>query len=164
MYILYRTTNILNGKYYIGVSNGNNKWYKGSGTVLKQAIKFYGGKSFMTEVIETFETEKQAFIREQEIVTEELVRDRNCYNMKIGGKGGTGQQKTDIHKKKISDSVKKFQPNRKHLAGRTPLVPYEETIQIWETLGILKGAEHFGITVVAFKSRVATAKTQLKKQ
>lgn len=164
MYILYRTTNVINGKFYIGVSNGNNKSYKGSGTALKKAIKRHGIDNFITEVLETFETEDDAFQRESQVVTEELVNDPKCYNMKVGGKGGIGQRKTESHKKKISESVKKFQSSRTHSAGRNPEVSYEETYRVWKELGVRKGAEHFGILLVAFKSRVATAKKKLTEQ
>jgi predicted GIY-YIG superfamily endonuclease len=161
MYILYRTTNTINGKYYIGVSNGNNKWYKGSGTALKNAIKKHGTKNFITEIIEMFETEQEAFNRERQIVTEYEVNDRNCYNMKSGGKGGTGQKKTEAHKKKISDTIKSLQKNRTHTAGRNPAVPFEETYRVWKEIGSRKGAEYFGISLSAFRSRVATAKKKL---
>lgn len=163
MYNLYRTTNIINKKYYIGVSNGNNKWYKGSGTALKRAIKKYGTENFTTEIIETVNSEQAAFDREAEIVTEELVNDRNCYNMKVGGKGGVGQQKTAIHKQRISDSVKQANANKKqYTAGRKPAVSFSETYRIWQLMGSTKGAAHFNISVSAFKSRVATAKKKLK--
>lgn len=93
MYTMYKTTNLINGKYYIGVTNGNKLGYLGSGTALIEAIRNYGKTNFKREILETFETEKEAFKREAEFVTEELVEDRQCYNMKIGGKGGAGQKK-----------------------------------------------------------------------
>ena len=164
MYILYKTTNTVNSKYYIGVSNGNNKWYKGSGTALKNAIKKYGAKNFTTEIIETFETEEEAFARENHVVTEELVNDRNCYNMKIGGRGGVGQLKSESHKKKIATSLREYQQYITHKAGRMPKVVYAETIRIWKLLGQRKGAEYFGISVSAFKSRVVTAKKRLTQE
>jgi len=106
MYLLYKTTNTLNGKYYVGVSNGNDIWYKGSGTALKRAIKKYGSKSFVTETLETFDNADAAFKREEEVVNETFVADHNTYNMKVGGKGGKGQKKSKEHRAKISKSVK----------------------------------------------------------
>jgi len=161
MFILYKTTNIINKKYYIGVSNGNNKWYKGSGTALKKAIKKYGVGNFLTEILEKFETEQEAFAREEQIVTEELVNDHNCYNIKLGGKGGKGHHKSVDHKKKIALAVKEFYKTHKSGGGRKPEVAYEETLRIWKLYGQRKGAEYFGISLVAFKSRLATAKKKL---
>jgi len=40
--IIYKTTNLINGKYYIGKDKYNNPSYLGSGFILYQAIKKYG--------------------------------------------------------------------------------------------------------------------------
>ena len=37
--IIYKTTNIINGKYYIGKDINNSSHYLGSGILLKKAIK-----------------------------------------------------------------------------------------------------------------------------
>jgi hypothetical protein len=37
--IIYKTTNLLNGKIYIGQDRNNNKNYLGSGKLLKKAIR-----------------------------------------------------------------------------------------------------------------------------
>lgn len=39
MYIIYQIRNLVNSKIYIGVHNGKNKSYLGSGLALQQAIK-----------------------------------------------------------------------------------------------------------------------------
>jgi len=56
MYIIYKTTNLINGKIYIGqhlVKNEINldPWYLGSGTFLFKAIKKYGRDNFKREVL-----------------------------------------------------------------------------------------------------------------
>ena len=51
--IIYKTTNIVNGKIYIGQSHGLDKTYLGGGTILKKALKKYGRKNFKFEVIES---------------------------------------------------------------------------------------------------------------
>ena len=40
--VIYKTTNLINGKIYIGKNKGNNNWYLGSGKLLIYAIKKYG--------------------------------------------------------------------------------------------------------------------------
>ena len=52
MYI-YKTTNLVNGKIYIGKSqNDFNPSYIGSGSILKKAIKKYGRSNFNVEIID----------------------------------------------------------------------------------------------------------------
>ena len=50
---IYITTNMINGKKYIGQKIFDNKFnnYLGSGKLLKQAIKKYGKKNFYREII-----------------------------------------------------------------------------------------------------------------
>jgi len=50
--IIYKTTNKVNGKWYIGRDSRNNSSYLGSGILIKKAIKKYGRKSFVKEVLE----------------------------------------------------------------------------------------------------------------
>lgn len=50
--VIYKTTNIINGKIYIGQDSNNNPKYIGSGKILKKAIKNYGKENFKKEIIE----------------------------------------------------------------------------------------------------------------
>jgi GIY-YIG catalytic domain len=90
LYILYKTTNKVNGKFYIGVHQTNdiNDGYIGSGTLLKAAIVKYGIENFHREVLQIFKSKKDAYQKEKELVTEELVKSKDCYNVKEGGRGG----------------------------------------------------------------------------
>jgi len=88
---VYKTINMVNGKYYIGVKTGSrhiDDAYFGSGHLLHKAIKKYGIENFRKEILWNFSTPEECFEKEREIVTEELVRDENCYNVALGGKGG----------------------------------------------------------------------------
>ena len=89
-YILYRTDNLANRKFYYGVhaTNKIEDGYLGSGKVLKKAISKYGKESFVRTNLEFFDTMEEAYRREAEIVTEELIKDPDCYNAKPGGLGG----------------------------------------------------------------------------
>jgi group I intron endonuclease len=91
MAYLYKTTNIKNGKYYIGVSSREDEreTYLGSGKFLKLAIKKYGKNSFRKEILEEFSSLEEAFTKEAEIVNEDFVNDPETYNCVIGG-GGSG--------------------------------------------------------------------------
>ena len=85
----YKITNQLNNHFYYGVHNTNNlnDGYMGSGKRLHIAYQKYGIENFKKEILKYFDTAKEAFEYEAEIVTEELVKDDNCYNIQEGGKG-----------------------------------------------------------------------------
>lgn len=84
---LYKITNLLNNKIYVGVhsSNKENDNYMGSGVGIKNAIKKYGVKNFKKEIIEYFENAVDMINREKEIVNEDFVKDEKTYNMTKGG-------------------------------------------------------------------------------
>lgn len=50
--VIYKTTNLLNDKIYIGQDSNNNPEYFGSGLQLLRAIKKYGKENFKKEILE----------------------------------------------------------------------------------------------------------------
>jgi len=50
--VIYKTTNLVNGKQYIGRDSHNNPNYLGSGVLLQRAISKYGKDNFKKEIIE----------------------------------------------------------------------------------------------------------------
>lgn len=85
----YKITNLINGHYYYGVHNTDNlnDGYMGSGVRLKYAYKKYGCEHFKKEILKYFNSAKEAFEYEAEIVTEDLVYNSDCYNISYGGDG-----------------------------------------------------------------------------
>ena len=63
-YIVYITTNLINGKKYIGSHSMNIPSYLGSGVDLTKDIKFYGKDNFKREILK--ETEDYKSMRELE--------------------------------------------------------------------------------------------------
>lgn len=89
VFIVYRTTNLLNQRYYIGVHNLARPWYKGSGAILKRAIKKYGKEYFERQTLYEFADESSAYQKEAELVTIDKIKsDPLIYNVKPGGRGG----------------------------------------------------------------------------
>lgn len=86
----YKITNLINNHFYYGVHNTNNleDGYMGSGKRLNIAYKKYGIENFNKEIIKFFNTAKEAFEFESEVVNDSLVEDINCYNLIPGGNGG----------------------------------------------------------------------------
>jgi hypothetical protein len=89
-HLVYRTTNLLNGRYYIGIHSTSNidDGYLGSGRRIKAEIKKYGQENFKREILESYPTRQEVLKREAELVTEELRQDSLCLNLKNGGEGG----------------------------------------------------------------------------
>ena len=154
-YLIYKTTNTINGKYYVGVHNDTKNWYLGSGRVLLNAIKEYGKENFMRETLEVFDTEEDAYLREAQIVDDTFVADRDTYNIGKGGKGGPGQPKSQEHKEAIRQAI--IQQNRSgHAnpnAGRKPAMDPKELIALCDTHGKRKAAELLGISLSACRAR-----------
>ena len=84
----YKITNNINGHFYFGVHSTNNldDGYMGSGKRLHIAYKKYGIENFSKEILKFFDTVKEAYEYEAEVVNESLVKDDTCYNMQLGGK------------------------------------------------------------------------------
>jgi hypothetical protein len=91
MYYIYKITNLLNSKIYIGYHyslNIETDPYMGSGKLIMKAIKKYGKHNFKREILFSVETIQEALQKERELVDFEFVQDRSTYNCTLGGKGG----------------------------------------------------------------------------
>ena len=87
-YIIYKITNQINGKYYIGrhATKDVNDSYMGSGVGIKNAIAKYGKENFIKEVIAESDNAESLWELEKEIVNEDIVKDPMSYNNAYGGK------------------------------------------------------------------------------
>lgn len=89
-FTIYRTTNTINGRYYVGMHKtaDPDDSYLGSGSLLLNAIAKYGRCAFLKEVLFDFDTPEEMEAKEAEIVDESFINDPTTYNLNLGGTGG----------------------------------------------------------------------------
>ena len=91
-YYIYKTTNVLNGKFYIGKRHyrkRDEKWYLGSGIYLKRAMEKFGRENFKKEIIEWCSSSEEVNLREKFWIAElDALNQEIAYNLAPGGEGG----------------------------------------------------------------------------
>lgn len=127
-YIIYKTTNKIDGKIYIGKHKTKNLSdnYMGSGKKLNLAIKKHGLENFEKEILFVFDNEEDMNSKEAELVTKEFVEEDTNYNLCPGGNGGfgyinstglnlrTGMIHSEESRKKMGHLGNKFNEGRKY--------------------------------------------------
>lgn len=94
-YYIYKTTNLINHKQYIGKHYGElDDSYLGSGTLLKKAIEKYGKQNFIKDILYIAKDNDEANIKEKEFIKiYNAVESELFYNLHEGGDGGNNNQK-----------------------------------------------------------------------
>jgi hypothetical protein len=92
LYTIYKITNKINGKVYIGKHQTTDLEddYMGSGKLLRRAQEKYGIENFEKQILHAFDSEEEMNSKEKELVTEEFCLLEHTYNLCEGGKGGFG--------------------------------------------------------------------------
>ena len=85
---IYKTTNKITGKFYVGKEVGYKNYYLGSGKLLHQAIEKHGKENFIKETLEHCDTVEQLNLREPYWIENLNARGNQGYNMAPGGTGG----------------------------------------------------------------------------
>ncbi|AVH85057.1 hypothetical protein RsoM2USA_129 [Ralstonia phage RsoM2USA] len=89
-HFIYKTTNLVNGKYYVGMHSTDDltDGYLGSGVFLKRSVSKYGNENHKFEILEFCSSRSELKNRESDVVNESLLADPFCMNLKAGGIGG----------------------------------------------------------------------------
>ena len=87
---VYIITNKINHKFYIGKHSTNklDDGYMGSGTAINKAIQKYGIENFSKRILCFCDSAEDAYKVEEFLVTDNLIKREDCYNIKTGGNGG----------------------------------------------------------------------------
>ena len=113
---IYITTNLINGKQYIGkrVLDDNGIWkdYLGSGVALNNAINKYGKENFHRNIVSLAHSDDELCCLEKEFIkNHNAVESKDYYNIAYGGKGGTtrkGMKNSEETRRKISENHADF--------------------------------------------------------
>lgn len=111
--VIYRTTNIINGKWYIGKDAKNSKTYLGSGIAIKNAIEKYGKENFHKEILEYCSSLEELSEKEKEwIKNTGAIENPNSYNLADRGVGGNlekfkRREKKYKHSEETKEKIKK---------------------------------------------------------
>ena len=124
IYFVYKTTNVINGKIYVGqhVCDDLNDGYLGSGNLLLKSVKKYGKENFVREIIELIEDLDYDKLDEREVFWIKKFESLHPkgYNLVEKAKGGfiseefykslsekyKGVKLSEEHKKKLSEAQK----------------------------------------------------------
>lgn len=89
-FIVYKITNLINNKFYIGAhaTINVNDSYMGSGKLIYLAIKKYGLSNFKKDILYVLKSKKEMYNKERFIVNRKFINRKDTYNLKIGGTGG----------------------------------------------------------------------------
>lgn len=109
--VVYCTTNLINGKKYIGKDSNNNPKYLGSGRMLMEDFKIYGRKNFKKEIIEYCKNDEELIIKEiYWIRYYKAVESDDYYNLIYASGGGFNydkltEEKHNFIRKQMSDAA-----------------------------------------------------------
>lgn len=137
-HIIYKTTNLINNKIYVGMHSTDNlnDGYLGSGWILKQAIKKYSKENFKREVLLVLPSRKEAREVEALLVDTEFISRQNTYNLQEGGMGVENQWgENNSAFGKVANNAKGVLAE--HLDGRQ--LKFNSIQECAETLGFARG-------------------------
>ena len=119
---IYITTNLVNGKKYLGQRKYSKGWesYLGSGVAFKKALKKYGKENFKREIIVEAETAEELNQFEKELsIKYDVVNSDNWYNLCYGGGATTGYVFSEESKRKMSEKAKgRYSGEKNPMYGR----------------------------------------------
>lgn len=102
----YKTTCKETNHYYLGMHSTNNldDGYLGSGKLISRSINKHGAERYSIEILEYFPNRESLAASEKKIITQEVLDDELCLNLKLGGEGGWAHvnQWPDTRSRKLS--------------------------------------------------------------
>lgn len=127
------------GKYYIGLHSTDDldDGYFGSGDRICKSLKKHGKEGHSKEILKFFGTRDEAKALEKLMVNEELLGDKLCLNLALGGGGFTSeesklvQQRPEVKKKKSESTKRQWVENRDVMSeaiSKTNIVRWQDDV------------------------------------
>lgn len=142
--IIYKVTNLVNGKVYIGKTSRKFEQRKSqhirkafnsnSNLAFHRALRKYGEDNFTWEVIDSAETEEE--ILEKEIIwiayynTYTHNKNSNGYNMTLGGDGASGFKQNEESVQKRLDTMKRNDSIQRGTKNHNSKLTEDDVLQI----------------------------------
>lgn len=122
--VVYMTTNLINGKKYIGRDSKNNPKYLGSGPAIKKAVGKYGESNFKKVILEVCKSKDHLIEREEYWLNYyDAGKNPMFYNMHNFGLGAGAGEDHPMYGKSPSEKTRKKMSEsqmgeRNHMWGR----------------------------------------------
>ena len=105
--VIYITTNMINGKKYLGKDTKNDPNYLGSGVILKLAVKKYGKQNFKKEILEVCSNQDELKNREKYWLDfYDAGNNKMFYNWHNHSTGSPKGSRHPNYKKPLSESAR----------------------------------------------------------
>lgn len=183
MYCVYKITNKVNQKIYVGFHKTDNlqDGYMGSGKLIKRAIEKYGIENFEKEILKIFDSQKEAEEYEAQIVDRDFTLKEDTYNIAIGGNvrimygknnpfyGKTHTQETrqkisDIHKgKSVNHFHKIIMPDNSVVGYEKAAKTLDITSNVKNNIRYICGNPHSDIRFEDDRIQAAAEKYYMRK-
>lgn len=146
---IYLTTNLINGKKYIGMHKWDkqeiDKSYLGSGVHLNKAIQKYGKENFSCEIIEWCNTREELSEREKYYISVyKAPISEEFYNIEDGGFGGHSEYYSQPITEKMLDALEKG----RHLSAsdrlKSTLSSYRRSVVVSDSTREMLRKNQFG--------------------
>lgn len=169
-WILYKTTNLINSKIYVGVhkltDTAASRRYLGSGDKIRAAIKKYGRENFIRETLAEFNSCVDVFAAEAQLVTQDFVNRDDTYNVCLGGRGGVNLTEEMRNNLRIANTGKKASPETREKMSKSHKGKTLSKEHIDKLISVHTGRKRSSETrakiSAAAKGRVVSEKTRAK--
>ena len=130
IHFVYITTNLINGKQYVGDHSTDNidDNYKGSGKYLKNSFLEHGRKNFKRDILDFFPTKKEAFEAQSPLIIKHNTLYPNGYNISPSG----GMLEGGSHSEESKDKIGRGNTGKIKDQKTKDKIGYANSIRVWE--------------------------------